>query len=362
MSEVRTKKLTRMPRILSIDTLRGLKLTNMLQIHFSNFWVIPFLKAQLDYMSIIYIIGLPLFIIIPGISLSLSIENRKLRGESEIEGRGHIMKRGLLLIIMNQFMNIGAFGFRTSWAGGIFQLLGLSIIITYFLLRWPKLVRAVIAGIIIGISPFLRYFLFDLNDFLGRVGFVEPWSLTEWLKGAFFAPQFFSIFPWLGFVIAGSIIGEYIITGIKEKNMGEQLKKLMKIGVVLFPIGLILDILKFPTLTQSDLNIFNTGNIIWVIGLNCFIIAGFYWLEDIKRVRFIALDLLNLVGRLTLTIFFIHAFFMIAIGAVVGKQMIRMYSFFIIFALFFVFTIVIGEIWKKKNYEYSLEWLLGTLS
>jgi len=351
-----------MPRILSIDTLRGLKLTNMLQIHFSNLWVIPFLKAQLDYMSIIYIIGLPLFIILPGISLTLSIENRKLRGESEDESRVHIIKRGLILIIINQFMNIGAFGFRASWAGGIFQLLGLSIIITYFLLKYSKLVRAIIAGIVIGIAPFLRYYLFSLNDFLGRVGFVEPWSITEWIKGAFFAPQFFSIFPWIGFVISGTIIGEFIIAGIKENNMGEQLKKLMLIGAILFPLGLVLDIFKFPTLTLSDLNIFNTGNIIWVIGLNCFIIAGFYWLEDIKHVRFVALDVLNLVGRLTLTLFFIHAFFMMAVVAVVGEQMIRMYSFFIIFILFFVFTYIIGEIWKSNNFKYSLEWLLGTLS
>ncbi|NVM05295.1 MAG: DUF1624 domain-containing protein [Candidatus Helarchaeota archaeon] len=362
MNDINTKKITRIPRIFSLDTLRGLKLTNMLQIHFANLWVIPFLKAQLDYMSIIYIIGLPLFIIIPGVSLAISLENRKLRGEPSTESLKHIIKRGFILIFLNQLMNIGAFGFAASWASGIFSLLGFSIIITCYLMRYSKLTRGIIAGIIIGISPVLRLLFIDINDFLGRVGFAAPWTIQEWLKATLIAPGF-ALFPWIGFVIAGSILGEYLITGIKENNMDEALKKLMIIGAILFPIGLIMDVLKFPTFTIADLNIFNTGNIIWVIGLNCFIIAGFYWIEDIKRVKFVVLDIINLVGRLTLTIFFVHAFYAIIIVEVIGdEQILRMYSFFIIFLLFFVFTYILGELWKRNNFKYSLEWFLGILS
>lgn len=362
LKEIGSKNLTRMPRIFSLDTLRGLKLTNMLQIHFANLWVISYLKANLDYMSIIYIIGLPLFIIIPGVSLTLSLENRKLRGESSRDSFFHIIKRGTILIILNQLMNIGAFGLNASWAGGIFSLLGLSVIITCFLLNFSKLVRAIITGFIIGITPLFRLLFINIGDLIGRVGFAAPWSFTEFLQGVLIAPGF-ALFPWLSFVIAGSIFGEYIITGIKENKMPEALKKLVFIGMILFPIGILMDILKIPTLTQSDLEIFNTGNIIWVIGLNCFIIAGFYWIEDIRHIKFIALDILNLVGRLTLTIFFIHAFFMVAIvKAIGGSQLIRMYSFFIIFLIFFILTYILGLIWDKKDFKYSLEWLLGTLS
>ncbi|MFX1452606.1 MAG: hypothetical protein ACFFCM_17345, partial [Promethearchaeota archaeon] len=75
------------------------------------------------------------------------------------------------------------------------------------------------------------------------------------------------------------------------------------------------------------------------------------------------LDIINLIGRLTLTIFFVHAFYAIVIVEVIGdEQILRMYSFFIIFLLFFAFTYILGEIWKRNNFKYSLEWLLGILS
>jgi len=77
----------------------------------------------------------------------------------------------------------------------------------------------------------------------------------------------------------------------------------------------------------------------------------------------VALDILNLVGRLTLTLFFIHAYFMVAVVEVIGgEQILRMYSFFIIFLLFFIFTYILGELWKRSNFKYSLEWFLGILS
>jgi hypothetical protein len=80
-------------------------------------------------------------------------------------------------------------------------------------------------------------------------------------------------------------------------------------------------------------------------------------------VKFVALDILNLLGRLTLTVFFIHAYFMVAVVEVIGgEQILRMYSFFIILFLFLVFTYILGELWKRNNFQYSLEWLLGTLS
>jgi len=362
LNDIDTKKIIRIPRIYSIDTLRGLKLTNMLQIHFANLWVITFLKAQMDYMSIIYIIGLPMFIIIPGISLTLSLENRSLREEPTKESIIHIVKRGAILIFLNQIMNIGVFGSIASWSWGIFSLLGFSIIITLFLMFFSKSIRAIIIGIIIGLTPVLRYFFISYGDLIGRTGFAAPWNIKEYLQGALIAPGF-ALFPWLCFVISGSIMGEFIIKGIKENNVGEELKKLIIIGLILFPLGIILDIFKFPTFTQADLEIFNTGNIIWVIGLNCFILAGFYWLEDMKHVKFVALDILNLVGRLTLTLFFVHAFFMVAIVRVIGNaNIIRMYSFFIIFLIFFILTYILGEVWKRKNFKYSLEWMLGALS
>jgi predicted acyltransferase len=77
-----------------------------------------------------YDLVFPLFLFVVGVVIPYSLSRRKSRGQSNIRIFGHILKRGLLLIIMGMVLN-GLLGFNFSemrWAG-VLQRIGLC----YFL-------------------------------------------------------------------------------------------------------------------------------------------------------------------------------------------------------------------------------------
>lgn len=122
-------------RIESVDILRGISIVMMGQYHFMR-WFIEESSLPRWLYQLIYIPGrlsAPFFIMISGISAVMLFENNSRKGKRNHEIFMVTLKRGLFLVCLTIPLNIAAayvFNSGGIWEWNIFQLLGISIILT----------------------------------------------------------------------------------------------------------------------------------------------------------------------------------------------------------------------------------------
>ena len=142
----------------------------------------------------------PVFFILVGISLILSIKNKKSTGISDSKIRKYVLVRTIILLLISYFIfNLLVKGpisvFYHSWT--MLHLIGAGSLITYFLLKFSKKIRIIIALIIIILSPFIQI-LFNYEE----IHYLYP------VQGGIISNMIYSgefpIFPWISFVILGS--------------------------------------------------------------------------------------------------------------------------------------------------------------
>ena len=192
-----------MSRLLQLDALRGLAILLMIifnwsfalrflgVIHVDNSWLYWWLFPRVIAAS---------FITIAGISLALSHEKIKYKSQKYVSKKyimrgGKIFLFGLGITITTYF----TYQYYTIWFG-ILHLIGLSIIISSFFLRYKKL-NLLIGLAIIAVGLYIQ----------------ATYSQLLWLLPFDFQTfDYFSLIPWSGFVFIGMFIGNCIK---KSKSM-----------------------------------------------------------------------------------------------------------------------------------------------
>ncbi len=201
-----------MKRLLQLDCLRGIAIIIMVIFNWS--FALSFLGVIHSDSDFFYwwlfprFIGAS-FITIAGISLALSYERVKHKKKIEIYKkfllRGEqIFTIGLAITALTFF----AYPSSTIWFG-ILHLIGLSVMISAFMLRYNKL--NLVAGLIIILVGVLlgKLFLFQLN-------------IMSWLVPSYFQTfDYFPLLPWLGFMFIGIWIGKTFF--IRMKNIENKL-------------------------------------------------------------------------------------------------------------------------------------------
>lgn len=349
-------------RINSIDTLRGLSVIFYLMFHFASWWTpsgITWILGFFDNSNLLFyipyfgLVAAPIFIMVSGISIKLSIENNRKRNVSEVKIRNHILKRGFILIIFNMFLNFIYFkSGQYIWLWDMISTIGASSIIIFYLSKSSVKKRLIIVFLMIFSYPVLREIL-NIEASYTLAIYNAPWSLER-----FFTDLLTNgpgpIIPQSGLAILGSIIAEYLTPKTKMKEMTP---KLLFSCFLLIIISTFLGYMPILTLWKDGLT--------WlqIFGIWSVVFIFLFWLQDIKKSLILIFKSLYVFYSLSLTLFFIHVIFgYLVIFLSGGPQKLGPYSFYLVFIFFCIFILILGTFWSKVKFKLSLEWFIIKLS
>ncbi|MFX0135714.1 MAG: heparan-alpha-glucosaminide N-acetyltransferase domain-containing protein [Candidatus Hodarchaeota archaeon] len=340
-------------RVHSVDTIRGIAIWFMIFVHYGQSWM------NFDSLLIVYTffllpsyIGGPMFMVIVGVSFSLSSKKRK--GQADF--KTHVYKRAFLLILMQFFLNLVIFNIYQAWTYEVLILVGIAQIVCYLLMEKSNMVKILVISIIIIVVPFLR-------EICGYQ--YEIYTLFEsvWDFGTFFKSMVvnmpFAIFPYVSYMILGMMIGDELVQAryeaVKERKF---CKNLVIYGCVLILIGFGPRIFNSPIVDsyEEGLHVLVTTGIVMIM------LSGLYWLEDVKG--FALFQPFWLYGQIALTFLIGHHFINKYIFYYLFEIMknLSIYSYLILVTFICVVFLALSYFWSIIDYKFSLDWLIRKLS
>ncbi|MBD3256139.1 MAG: DUF1624 domain-containing protein [Candidatus Lokiarchaeota archaeon] len=374
-------------RINSIDVVKGFAIILIMMAHTAAAWLNSewvFLYAIL--FAALDILGPSLFVFLSALSVIFSIKRKEGKIPKKIV-RNRILSRGATIIFIGIIFNLAGFNqaVRTLafplnlWGWNILMFLGFSQVFSYYALKLRKQYRAFIGLAIIFISMPLREFLF-LNKGSDPLIWILHYVITSP------APQL-PVFPWISICFISTIFGEYLyeamIVGTKDAYIG--LNRIFFIwGIVLIISGVAVgwtlqtpETMSVEEYLQLDLlRIMNqqdyfripgmpeflirgtAGNMLYNLGAALLIIAIVFNRVDIKEKENDFYRMLIYYGKISLSLFLIHYFF---IGLFIGQLDVVVFLFVV-----FAFVGFLGfsmYIWNEYgNGLGSPEWIMIQIS
>ncbi len=325
-----------------------------IDIQFSYTGIPLFLHLLANYYPV------PVFFTLTGISLILSIENKKSSGITDSNIRIYVIKRTAIILIISYFVfNLLIKGpisvFYHSF--NMLHLIALGGLITYFLLKFSKKIRLVIASIILIISPFIQI-LFNYEE----IHYLYP------VQGGILSNMIYSgefpIFPWLFFVIIGSIFGELLNEASINEKIIPFLKKELILGIIFTILGVIITIFNYPPFTSFEKYPCSIPYIVFFTGTVLITLSLTYYFFDYRKKKAGFSEPFILYGTFSLTIFIGHYYIGYRLTKILGIYEKFSYSSAGILTLSFYLTCwVFLIIWANyNNYKLSLEWIMKKIS
>lgn len=300
-------------RLLSLDVLRGLTIAGMILVTDPGSYQVtyPQLRHAVWNDPTLTDLIFPSFLVIVGVSLTLSFVARLQRGATRRALLGHAFRRGAWLVAIGLLVNGFPFYHLAHLRlPGILQRIGLCYVLAsllYLALHHPRVRprdrRLVIAAACLGLLA-LYWALLELYptpgfgpgrlDSLGslpavvdRAVFTVPhlwdWGTTPG-HGVTFDPEgLLSTMGALASVLFGVLAGESLRTGDHPETSAARRKQCSIIavaGVMLWIAGLLLR----PAMPINKL-IYTPTFALWSSGLALLAFAALFWLIDLLRVR-----------------------------------------------------------------------------
>jgi uncharacterized membrane protein len=213
-------------RFWEVDFLRGTAIIFMITFHIffdlGYNGIFPSVSENAQ-VSIIGKIAFIMFLFITGISLSLSHSRAVSKGEKpkfiKYLKRGlYIFGYGIIITIITKLYF--AEGFIIF---GILHLIGVSIIISYPLMRFT------------GLNIILGFFVLISGFIISVVNLPFPWLLWLGLKPEnFYTLDYFPIFPYYGLILLGIASGNYFYKTYKRKFFLPDLSKNLLVTTLTF--------------------------------------------------------------------------------------------------------------------------------
>jgi uncharacterized membrane protein len=196
-------------RFWEIDFLRGFAIILMIFFHILydlNFYSISNFKIYSGILLYIARLSASIFVILAGISLSISYSRIKKKLTSK-EILLKYLKRGLKILFLGLIISIITFFYipRGFVIFGILHFIGTSIILSLIFIRY-KFVNIIFGIIFIILGFYLRSLTFDFN-FLIPLGFIP---------NNFWTIDYFPLLPWFGIILLGISIGNLLFPNFKR--------------------------------------------------------------------------------------------------------------------------------------------------
>lgn len=247
----------------SLDTLRGIAVFLMLFFHFLA-WLMQE-QARGNFYNLVSLLANylapPIFFIIVGVSLSLSLEAKRKDSLEESAIRKYIFERYGALILIGLLVNVIVWGSLGIW--DVLECIGTAGIITYLLITY---FASPFIPLFIGGAFLLLYYYF-VNHFSPTN---LPAMLVKMLKGSF------ALEPFLFFVIVGAVIGKLIFKNIRIGNYKKTTYQLLLSGTGLLLLSLALHFLGNP-IQRVPLSI---SYIIFSLGITNIFLSIIFWWQD----------------------------------------------------------------------------------
>ena len=194
---------TRIGRYWELDLLRGIAVLMMISFH--ALFDLDYFSGTADVHSGIWPLfakaTASIFLLLVGASLTISSARAKMRGEDTFI---RYLKRGVRIFFWGMAVTLSTFlllgdGYVVF---GVLHLIGVSIILSYPLLRRP-LSALVIGTAVVYAGLLLRQFSFG-----------SPWLLwLGFVPGGFYSVDYFPLLPWFGVVAMGIFLGDVLYPG-----------------------------------------------------------------------------------------------------------------------------------------------------
>ncbi|MFX1449461.1 MAG: heparan-alpha-glucosaminide N-acetyltransferase domain-containing protein [Promethearchaeota archaeon] len=353
-------------RIKSMDTARGIASFFLAPAHYSHWYLRIFPSPSWMQYLFRIIIGVPfqyVFVTLPGMAVTLQLFISRKKGFDESKLRSSIIKRGLILIIIQYICNFLSYGPDYTWNWFILSFIGLSIILSYFLTGSSEKLRIFLIIIIIILSPILKYLFFYI--YLSGAFLIDAWSIEFFLNKMLFEVNF-PIFPYLVLPIFGTLFAEKMIKAIEEEKQKKFIKNSLIIGgilVLFYIITLNFDwIFNFPHIAYYSLP--TRQEVLFSFGIVMIIIALFFWIQDVNGKDGKIFRMFEVFSAISLTVFVTHFYILPPILELIydPAQNLSEYSVFQICSFWWAIYWICGVIWQRNQRKYSLEWLLRRLS
>jgi uncharacterized membrane protein len=390
-------------RITSIDFVKGFAIVFIILAHtasgwldLDSFYVYGLMFALLD------ILGPSLFVFLSALSVIFSIKRKEGLVHPKII-RNRVFTRGLVMIIIGMLTNIVVIepgeGLKVAVFGwNIITFIGISQIVSYYILKIRKSWRIVIGILIIILSPTLRAVLY-----LGKDTGIPFWSVFfSFFHYIITSPTpHLTLLPWISISFISTIFGEYIYEAM-NKSTKDAYIGLFRIffvwGIIFiligifayFPDGLNLLVwepgwtLETPATVVGGLSEYphlvnlnyanrqdfyvipgmpnflirgTSANMFYNQGAALLIIAIFFYFIDIKGKSNNFTNMLRYFGKISLSLFLIHFLFI--------PMFLRQFSipFFLMVSLSYIgFLGIFMYIWMEYGRGVgSPEWLMVQL-
>ena len=287
------------PRIKAIDNFRGYMILYMIFGHTNAYWLLTEFKWFSGFEAIIMgFLSSNAFIFIAGISIGLAYRRQQIKIENDPEytakhARINYMVKTLFLLVIALVTNlVGSFADINSfqlWIWYVLLTIAIARVVLYPLFHLSPGIRLAIGFSFFLITDPLRTFLLESSQGLYYIFYNPPDQNTP--------------FPYFGFFLIGSVIGEWIyLRRISEKSSSKSQNKLLKIvhpknlliiGFFLIIFGVLIGLtINVGEVAQMQLYWINLSGFSSIDGLPFFLVRGTCaWSFYSIGVEFVALSL-----------------------------------------------------------------------
>ncbi len=332
-------------RLNFLDSLRGIAIVLMIQQHFALVLMSISLADSLPYtvMILLGIFSAPIFLLLVGMNLPISLERRKETGQTEITAEEHIISRGIIIA------GIGLL-FLLFWQNDILHYIGLFVLATYPLLRFSPRTR-VILGMVTTLLSQLQTYFSDYSEglFFKWQLFQNSWDISQVIH-RIFGSKFSATLPLFSLVIFGTVLGSLMIRFLQEGRIKTFQLNLLKLGSVLFPVGTLGIFWNIPFDECPALYVVLT------MGATLLLLSGLIWLLEIKKTAAKVLNPLLIYGKLSLSIYIGHIVVWIGVCSAIGLVLqLSLYQVLLLLFSCYVSTWILGALWLKIKNKGPLE-------
>lgn len=363
-----------MPRLLSLDALRGVAVVLMMEQHLGVWlWHVAdptragVAQAPL-YMAINGLGGLaaPTFITLAGVGTSLLVASRS-SGVDLV-----LVRRGLVLLGFGYLLNWLTPSWFSLGSWFVLHLMGLAIVTAPLWRRLSSAVllalEAVLLAVTVAAQHWLRTPVLTTNEFmrdLDRPGGALRLALVEGQ---------FPVLPWLGLFLVGMVVGRWLVAERSER-VGSLCRVCLALGFTLMVLGLAaaqvpaLDFLRaapWSRVVSVRTSFYPAGPGI-VLLLQAGVLLMLHVALQIERSKQAAggdrdAGVLVCLGRASLTLLLVHVVLFREISRPLGAwQAFSWPVSLLIIAAWIALCAVFARAWQRHGYRFGAEWLLRRL-